>query len=154
MLTSFLLFLPSCRYLRQQLKIGEYSLESVKEWAKQDSIWVADSLKRVMADKKVLEKTPADPNIGTDEKNLQGGDPYTGYYIICGSFTNTDNAKLSARNYSNEGYKTTIISATKSDGTNVKLVSVKTFKDKSEADVFLKEFQTKSDPRAWIYSRE
>jgi hypothetical protein len=151
---SLLLMLPSCRYLRQQLKIGEYSLKSVREWARQDSIWVADSIRRVMAHKKASDDTLTDSLITIDDNKHPGNNPGTMYYIIIGSFTDHDNAKLAVRQYSSKGYKTTIISNTNSDGTKLELVSVKTFNVQDDARVFLKEFQVKFEPDAWIYYRK
>ena len=169
-LGSLLLTFPSCRYIKQRLGLGEYSLKAAIKWAKQDSTRVADSLKRVMADKKVsnrtlpdsmkrvisekkaFERTLTDSLMSIDDNNLTAGDPGPGYYIICGSFTNHDNAKLAAGKYNNEGFKTAIIIASASNGSRVELVSVKIFRDRGEAGVFLKEFQSKHDPDAWLYS--
>jgi len=136
------------------LPFGGHSLNEAFEWAKKDSARVADSLKRVLTDKKIFKETLTDSLMSIDAKNLKGKDPSPGYYIICGTFTNSDNAKLTARNYSQKGYKTTIISATKRDGTRVKHVSVKTFSDRDTANLFLREFREKYDKGAWIYSRK
>jgi hypothetical protein len=171
-LGMLILSMPSCKYLKKQLKMGEYSLKSVKEWAKQDSIWVADSLKRISVDKKVIEKplpesvkrelskkktfekTLTDSLMNIKDNNVPEENNDPGYYIITGSFTNHDNAVKSAAEYSAKGYTTSIINATRGDGTRVEHVSVKSFTDGAEARLFLNEFKAKYDPGAWIYSRK
>jgi len=147
-----LLALPSCRYLKQRLKIGEYSLKSAIEWAKKDSTRVADSLKRVMADKKAFERTLTDSIMSIEDENLPQGDIGHRYYIIAGSFSSHDNALKVAGNYTSQGFKTAIITTSGNNGARLELVSVKTFNDLNEAQSFLKGFKGIYDPAAWIYS--
>jgi hypothetical protein len=59
-LAMLLLYLPSCRFIKQKLGLGEYSLKSARDWAEQDSTRIADSLKRVIPDKKVIKSTLTD----------------------------------------------------------------------------------------------
>jgi hypothetical protein len=40
------------------------------------------------------------------------------------------------------------------NGIKAELVSVKTFNNFSEASRYLREFQSKSDPEAWIYKKK
>jgi hypothetical protein len=147
-----LLDLTSCRYIRQRLSIGEYSLKSALEWARKDSTRVADSLKRVMADKKTFERTLTDSLMNLGDKNLSDENIASSYNIIIGSFTSHENARQAVRQCSAQGYKASIINSTGSDGTMLELVSAKTFRDHTEASIFLREVQAKHYPRAWIYS--
>jgi hypothetical protein len=162
---------PSCRYIKQRLSLGEYSLKAAIEWAKRDSARVADSLKSIRADKtitekpvpesvrkeltkkKVFEKTLTDSLMSIGDNDQPQGNAGTTYYIIAGSFTSQENAKKRAAEYSAKGYSTSIIHATKQDGTKVEHVSVKTFSDQNKAKLFLYDFKAKHDPGAWIYSR-
>jgi hypothetical protein len=151
-LVSMLFTLPSCRYIRQRLDLGEYSLKYTIEWAKKDSARVADSLKMIIEEKKVVERTLTDSLMKLSDNILAGGDTGPGYYIICGSFTSHDNAKQAADRYKNEGFKTAIISTYGSNGSRLELVSVKTFTDYHEAQTFLRGFKGIYDPAAWIYT--
>ena len=169
-LIALVAFLPSCRYLKQKLQIGEYSLKSAIKWAKADSARVADSLKRISLEKKVIkkvlpdsvkkvikakkvfERTLTDSLMSIAGKNPQHANTGPHFYIITGSFSNHDNALKEAGKYSGQGFKTTIIDATNSDGVRLELVSAKTFSNRDEASVFLKRFKEKYDQGAWIYS--
>lgn len=143
--------MSSCRYLKQQLNLGEYSLKAAIEWAKKDSARVADSLKKVREDKKVIEKTITDSLLTLGDNDLPQENNGIRYYIIAGSFTSHDNAMKRAEEYSAQGYSTSIIHATRQDGTRVEHVSVKTFSDKNKAKLFLFDFKAKHDPGAWMY---
>jgi hypothetical protein len=169
LLGVLILSMPSCRYIKQRLSLGEYSLKAAVKWAKQDSIRVADSLKklmpennvlkqamtdsmeRVMSNKRVFEKTLTDSLLSVEEKKPPERNKVLKFYIITGSFTNQVNAEKGARKYSVLGYETTIINATNRDGTKMKLVSVKIFNDYNQAKSFLKSFQKQANPDAWIF---
>ena len=169
-LVFMVLSLPSCRYLKQRLGLGEYSLKAAMEWAKADSARVADSLKRIMpqkkainnalpdsikkviSDKKAFERTLTDSLMNVAVKDIREGQKNLIYYIIVGSFANHDNAKQLAVIYSSQGYTTTILSTINRNGNKSELVSVKTFKDRTEADNFIMEFKAKTKPDAWIYT--
>jgi hypothetical protein len=166
---SLLLFLPSCQYLRKQLKIGEYSLKSVREWPRQDSIWVADSPKkvqrgdnvqeqtlkdsveRVISVKKDFEKTLTDSLLSIEAKGNSKKIKATQFHIITGSYSNQGNAEKGARRYTALGYEPIIINAINRDGAEMKLVSVRIFNDYNEAKKFLKSFQKQTNPDAWIF---
>ena len=166
-----MLTMPSCRYLKQKLKLGEYSLKAAIEWAKADSARVADSLKRITPDRKVIErklpdsvkkaisrkkafeKTLTDSLMSIDDSYPPQGDNSPGFYIITGSFANHANALKESGKYSAQGFNTTILPVTGNDGSRLDLVSVKTFTDYGEAQKFLKGFKGIYDQGAWIYSK-
>jgi len=144
-------------------------MKAAIRWAKQDSIRIADSLKRakqennvpepalkdsmesVVSDNKIFEKTLTDSPISGEEKKIPVRNRDQKFYIIVGSFTNKINAEKGARKYSVLGYEPSIINATNRDGTKMKLVSVKIFNDYNEAKNFLKSFQKQRNPDAWIF---
>ena len=124
--------------------------------ARQDSIRVADSLKRIKIESKVSEDKLKDTLANPVNSDNPSQTAYTGdtYYIIAGSFTNIENANLAARKYRSRGYKTSIISTTNRNGIKNELVSIKTFNNLNEAVRYLKGFKSKFDPEAWIYSKK
>jgi hypothetical protein len=171
-LVSLLIILTSCDRVKHQFGLGKYSIKTAIEWAKQDSARVADTLKRIMPDKKVpvrtmsdsvkkvlsqkkaFQRTLTDSLMTLEDMNTseQGTSPV--YYIIAGSYSSHENAIERAKLYSTQGYKAIVINSTGRDGTKRELVSVRAFKNRDEASVFLRKFKAEYDPGAWIYSRE
>ena len=153
-----LLFFPALMFLRKngfvffEKKVRKEALLL----ARQDSIRVADSLKRIKIESKVPEDKQKDrlANPVNSDNPSQTTDTGDTYYIIAGSFTNTENANLAAGKYRSLGYKTSIISTTNRNGIKNELVSIKTFNNLNEAVRYLKEFKSKFDPEAWIYSKK
>jgi hypothetical protein len=126
------------------------------QWAHKDSIRIADSLKKIKIESKGVKKIQQTP-LGKSDKEenpVSARDIRGTYYIIAGSFTNTENAKLAARKYRSLGYKTNIISMTDRNGIKTELVSVNTFNNFDEAVRYLNEFKSKFYPSAWIYSKK
>jgi hypothetical protein len=125
-------------------------------WTHRDNIRVADSLEKILIDSKVVEKIQQAPSGKSDkgENPISAGDIRGTYFIIAGSFTNPENAKLFAGKYHSLGYKTSIISRTDRYGKKTELVSVNTFNSFNEAARYLKEFQSKFDTEAWIISKK
>lgn len=112
---------------------------------------VDDSSKRALTDTKALERAQQHSAVKIEADKLSAGDSSNLFYIIIGSFINSENANLVARQYSSKGYNTGIIRAVNRNGKKAELVSVKTFNNYDEAVKFLKEFQDKVDSKAWIY---
>ncbi|HEY5124137.1 MAG TPA: SPOR domain-containing protein [Ignavibacteria bacterium] len=127
----------------------------LSEQRQQDSIFFADSLKRIEFETKGVEEHQ-DSVVMSDKEELpvSVGEIRGTYYIIVGSFTNPENAKLMARKYRSLGYKTSIISATMRNGIKAELVSVNTLNNFNEAVRYLREFQNKFDSKTWIYSNQ
>ena len=152
-----LLFFPARRFLRQHgyFLFNNKTLKEALLWAHQDSIRVADSLKKIKIESNVMENKQQD-SLGMSDKDnpVFTGDTGDTYYIIAASFTNTENAKLAAGKYRNLGYKTSIITTTNRNGIKTEYISIKTFNNLKEAEEYLKDFKEKSDPAAWIYSNK
>ena len=153
-----LLFFPARRFLRKNgfFVFGNKALKEALLWAHQDSIRVADSLKRI----KIESVAPVNKQLDFRVRHVKKENPLkateTGntYFIIAGSFTNSENARLASEKYLKGGYKPSIISITGKNGVKTELVSVKTFNSPGEAARFLKEFKNKYDHEAWIYSHK
>jgi hypothetical protein len=153
-----LMFLPALMFLRKNGFVFFENKGRIKEllWARQDSIHVGDSLKKIRIESKVVGKIQQD-SLAKSEKEenpISARDIKYAFYIIAGSFTNTENAKLAAGKYRSLGYKTSIISLTDRNGIKAELVSVKAFSNLKEAEEYLKKFKKKSDPEAWIYTKK
>jgi len=154
----FLLFFPALMFLRKngfvffEKKIRKEALL----WTPQDSIRVADSLKRIKIESSLPQDKRQDSNINLSKEVSPSlaGDTGDTYYIIAASFTNPENARQAAGKYRNRGYKTSIISITGKNGVKTELVSVKTFNSINEATRYLREFKIKFNPAAWIYSHK
>ena len=130
------------------------TLKMVRYWDQQGRIRAADTLtlKRAVKGKKVNEDTDSDSAVKSEEEKLSEGNLKNKYYIIIGSFGNSDNAEMAAKQYRGQGYNTTIISTNDHNGNKTKLVSVKAFSSQVEAVAFLRELQNKVAAEAWIYS--
>jgi cell division septation protein DedD len=111
-------------------------------------------LKRIKIESKVPEDKQKDTLVKLIKADNASQTIETGgtYFIIAGSFANTENARLAAEKYRSQGYKTSIISMTGKNGIKAKLVSIKSFNNPGEAARFLNEFKSKIDHEAWIYS--
>ena len=151
-LISMLLLLSSCGHFRIGGFFSKRSLKNAILWAKQDSTRIADSLKRIQIKSEADSEKEREPAAKSLKDNIPLINSGKGYYIIVGSFTSDENAKIRARQYFTKGYKPEIIDATGRNGATVELVSVRSFKNISEAKSFLKEFQHDIEPTAWLYS--
>ena len=151
-LLLLVLIIPLSRLARKLIHSGEQYLKASIETGRADSTRVADSLKRALTFKKNFNKTLTDTLLSMETKNLAGGGPGVSYYIIIGSYASPGNAETVAEQYQNQGYETTIIATINRKGENISMVSVSSFSNADKAKSFLKEFQQKVNPNAWLYS--
>ena len=149
----FILFLAFILLYRQGF-FENKALKSALYWEKQGKVRVADSLKKVAPVTKITEETSPDSVVRVEPEKLGGGDFGNMYYIIIGSFISKENANLVARQFRSQGYKTSIINTTNRNGNKAELVSVRTFSNYDEAVRYLREFQSKVDPKAWLYPNQ
>jgi SPOR domain len=127
------------------------ALKMAKYWDQQGRLRTADSLKRAVKVTKVYKENDSDPEVKFEDKELPGENSVNMYYIIIGSFANSENAKMTAKKYDSQGYNTSIISATDRKGNKTELVSVNAFGNHDEAARYLKDLQSKVNASAWIY---
>ena len=120
-------------------------------WAQQDSIRVADSLKNTLIVRDLAEEVFQDSIVLSEEEMLSEEGIRNQYYIIIGTFAKPDNAMNVAVKFRNQGYETSIIRRTNSYGTELHMVSVKTFKNNEEAISYKNEFQSEVQSSAWVY---
>ncbi len=150
-LITVLLFLPSCRYLREKGLFLEKNRKEVLLWAQKDSMRVADSLKEAAAFKDVAQEAKPDSFVQDMNENTPEAENKKMYYLIIGSFANSENAKSVADEYSRQGYKTSIIKAVNSGGQTIELVSIKTFDNFEEAVSYGNAYQSKNKSNVWVY---
>ncbi len=120
-------------------------------WAQQDSIRVADSLKSTLHVRDLAEEALQDSIVLSEEEMLSEEGIRNLHYIIVGTFAKPDNAMNVAVQFRNQGYEASIIRRTNSYGTELHMVSVKTFKNNEEAISYLNEFQSEVQSQAWVY---
>jgi hypothetical protein len=153
-----LLFFPARRFLRKNgfFLFDKKTLNEALLWAHQDSIRVADSLKRIKIESNLPQDKQQDATLklNKEENPAFAGDIRDTYCIIIGTFSNPENARQAAGKYRSRGYKTSIISMTDRNGIKTELVSVKSFNNLNEANRYLREFKIKFDPKAWLYSHK
>jgi len=129
------------------------ALKMAKYWDQQGRLRTADSVKRAVKVTKVYKENDPDPEVKLEDKELPGEDSVNIYYIIVGSFANSENAKIAAKQYKNDGYSTSIISTTDRKGNKTELVTVKAFGNHDEATSYLRDLQKEENASAWIYSQ-
>jgi hypothetical protein len=153
-----LLFFPARRFLRNNgfFLFDKKTLKEALLWAHQDSIRIADSLKRIKIESNLPQDKQQDSTfkLNKEESPALAGDNRDTYCIIIGTFSNPENARQAAGKYRSRGYKTSIIYITGKNGVKTELVSVKSFNNLNKATRYLKEFQSKFDPKAWLYSHK
>lgn len=119
------------------------------EWqAKQDSVRVADSIKRVQDRLLAIENARFDSIRLASEQQLALSSRYN---IIVGSFITPEYARAWAEEYRNRGYDAQII---KMEGTKFELVSAESHESIRKAVARLSQFQDTVDIDTWIYVRK
>ncbi|MBK7710449.1 MAG: hypothetical protein IPJ37_05535 [Bacteroidales bacterium] len=140
---------PSCDFLRHKGIIGKKArtLESLR--AQQDSLRVADSLRKVQDDLLALENAKLDSVRQEEVKRLAAAQT-SKYNIIVGSFLTPVYAQGLSETYREQGYDTKVF---KMEGSDFELVSAESHKSLRKAAERLLQFQDTVEIDAWIYIR-
>jgi hypothetical protein len=138
--------LPSCKYFKSGKK--EKALIALK--AQQDSIRVADSLRKVQAHLMALETARLDSLKRAEDEQLAWDKKFK-YNIIVGSFITPEYAKSLAEVYRNKGYNPRIL---KVEGSRFELVSAEVHDSFRRAVARLSEFQDTIELEAWMYIKK
>jgi len=146
-LIAFLVVLPSCKFFKRFSK-KEKALSELL--IRQDSIRVADSLRKVQDDLMALEAQKLESERRAEEERLATENRFR-YNIIVGSFITPEYAKSLAEEYRKEGYDPKII---KMDGSRFELVSAEAHESFSKAVARLKQFQDTVQFEAWMYIKK
>jgi hypothetical protein len=118
--------------------------------ARQDSIRVADSLKRVENRLRALEEARLD-SIRVAEEERQAYEARNKYNIIVGAFVIQENANAWANEYRKLGYDTRVI---KMDNSKFDLVVAESYERFSKAIKRLEQFQDTVDIDTWLYVKK
>lgn len=151
---SILLSLSSCKDIQNQRLFGRRSLKKALLWAQQDSIRVADSLKRAMVIEGTIDDTVQDFLVIPEEEILTEEASKDRFHLIVGTYANSENAKLVAKQFRDQGYQPSIIKRTIDSGKILNMVSVKSFTDYEEALNYRIQFHSNIDSTAWLFQSE
>ncbi|MDP4221930.1 MAG: hypothetical protein Q8868_01345 [Bacteroidota bacterium] len=149
-LIALLIMSPSCKKIKERGLFGKKgrTLELLK--AQQDSIRVADSLKRIENRLKAIEEARLD-SIRLAEEEKQAYEARNKYNIIVGAFTIPENAKVWADHYRQMGYDTRVI---KEDGGKFDLVAAESWDRFSKAVQRLERFKDTVEVDTWLYIKK
>jgi hypothetical protein len=146
LLIVLLVVLPSCKYF----KSGKKDKAMAALMAQQDSIRVADSIRKVQNRLLAIETARLDSARKADDDRL-ALETKLKYNIIVGSFITPDYAKALAEDYKGRGYDTKII---KMDGSRFELVVAEAHDSFRKAVARLKEFQDTVELDSWMYIKK
>jgi hypothetical protein len=142
-----LVILPSCKFLREKGLIGKKATALAALKAKQDSIRVADSIKKVQDQIMALEKAKLDSIAKVDQDRI-AWESKNRYNIIVGSFITPEYARNYSADLSKKGFNTKII---KLEGTKFEMVSAEAHDNFRTALSRLKQFQDTVAFDSWMY---
>lgn len=142
-----LILSPSCKKIRERGLFGKKgkTLEMLR--AQQDSIRVADSLKRVENRIRAIEEARLD-SILQAEQEKAAFEALNRFNIIVGSFVTPEFAQAWAEEYRKQGYDTKVIRMADS---KFELVVAESYDKFSKAVQRLNLFQDTVDIDSWLY---
>lgn len=146
-ITIFIVISPSCNYLREKGMFGKKSRTLAALRAQQDSIRVADSIRKVQKKLEDFENAKLD-SLRRDEEDRAALQQKNKYNIIVGSFITPEYAKSYSETYRQQGYDTKII---KMEGSHFELVSAESHENFRKAVSRLRQFQDTVAFDAWMY---
>ncbi|MCJ7447814.1 MAG: hypothetical protein MUO72_08980 [Bacteroidales bacterium] len=144
-LIAFLTVLPSCNFIREKgwFNKKERTLAALK--AQQESIRVADSVRKAQERLVAIENARLDSIRLADEARLTLASRYN---IIIGSFITPEYARAWAEEYRKQGYDAKIF---KMEGSRFELVSAESHESFRKAVNRLNQFQDTVQIDAWMY---
>jgi hypothetical protein len=144
---ALLILSPSCNKIRERGLFGRKAKALEMLRAQQDSIRVADSLKRVENRQRAIEEARLDSLIQAEAEKAEY-EARNKYNIIVGSFITPDFARLWAEEYRNQGYDARII---RMDESMFELVVAESHEQFSKARTRLEQFHDTVEIDAWLY---
>lgn len=149
-LLSIITLFPSCKFIKEKGWFGagkkDRQFEMLK--ARQDSIRVTDSLKRIENRLRALEQARIDSIRLAEEEKQSWGNRYK-YNLIVGSFLTPEYARDWAEEYLKMGYSETRIM--KMEGTGFELVSAEAHENYNRAISRLHQYLDTVNIDTWLY---
>lgn len=142
-----LLVAPSCKFLKDKGLFGKKDKNLAVMLAQQDSVRVADSIRKVKEELQALENAKLD-SARLAQQAQMALDTRSKYNIIVGSFLTPEYAKGLAEVYRQLGYESKIL---KMEGSRFELVAAESHENFGEAFTRLTEFQDTVEIDAWMY---
>jgi len=143
-----LITLPSCKYFKGKKLFRSKKDAVMAEWLlKQDSVRVADSIRKVQDRLLAMENARLDSIRLADEAKMALASQYN---IIVGSFITPQYAQDWQQEYRDRGYDAKIIDV---EGSRFQLVSAESHSSVRRAIARLAQFQDTVQIDAWIYSK-
>ncbi len=143
-LALFLMTLPSCKFFREKV-FGKKARALAEMQARQDSIRVADSIRKAQERLLALERAKQDSLRLAEEGRLTN---IMKYNIIVGSFITPEFAKSFADEYTAMGYNVRIL---KPANSKFELVAAEGHKSLNTAIQRLAQFQDTVMVESWLY---
>ena len=149
LLIVFMLLTPSCKFFRAKGWFNKRAHAEAILKAQQDSLRVADSLRKVQEQLLALENARLDSIKQSEEQKKLSQIPR--YNIIVGSFITPAYATSLANEYVKMGYNTKIL---KMEGSKFELVAAESHNDFRRAVKRLNQFRDTVLIDSWIYIRQ
>jgi len=146
-ITMLLILSPSCKNIRERGLFGKKAKTLEMLRAQQDSIRVADSLKRVENRLRAIEEARLDSLILAEQERT-ANEARNKYNIVVGSFLTPEFAQGWAEEYRKQGYDSKII---RMAGSQFDLVVAESYDRFSKAMERLDAFQDTVDIDTWLY---
>ncbi|MFO7621216.1 MAG: hypothetical protein R6W81_08105 [Bacteroidales bacterium] len=149
-LLSIITLLPSCKFIKEKgwFGAGKKARQFEMLKARQDSIRVTDSLKRIENRLRALEQARID-SIRLAEEEKQSWENRYKYNLIVGSFLTPEYARDWAEEYLKMGYSETRI--IKMEGTGFELVSAEAYENYNRAISRLHQYLDTVNIDTWLY---
>jgi len=142
-----LVLTPSCKWLREKGIFGRKA-DTMAVWqAKQDSLRVADSIRKVQNRLLAIENARLDSLRMVGEELNAFKSKYR-FNIIVGSFITPEYARNYSAEFASRGYKTRIL---KLEGTQFEMVSAEAHESFFKAKERLRQFQDTVSIDSWMY---
>jgi hypothetical protein len=146
-IAALLILTPSCKKIKERGLFGKKAKTLEMLRAQQDSIRVADSLKRVENRIRAIEEARLDSLLQAEQERM-AYEARNKFNIIVGSFVTPEFAKAWAEEYRKKGYDTKII---KMADSKFELVVAESYDRFSKAVQRLNQFQDTVDIDTWLY---
>lgn len=140
--------IPSCKYFKGKKLFGrkDHKLEALQ--AIQDSIRVADSIRKVQERLLAIENTRLDSLRIIEERNIL--ELKSKYNIIVGAFITPEYARAKNEDFRQMGYDSRIL---KVEGSRFELVAAESYESFRKAVSRLSQFQDTVEIDSWMYIR-